>query len=508
MKTENIAPQWIKAVQRKHPPLFMSFLIEGQHQRYIKEFTGLDFEFRNVKKIGLDLLFDKNETGRLQGIMERKLDQEGVDFFDSYANRCYQQANRFLEVSEDLAKTRDIYSMNAAQLAESFSRYADEAVKMASFLLTLLVSQTVLEGRLLGLIEQKISHLSLAKKAPEYKQLLAVPARETPEVENMWDIVLLCSRVQEDQSLLEIFSGPPEQAKESIRSYPWLADEITSYIRKYDWIKPMYYRGDEMSTEDVIARLKNALQTNCSERLNSKAKKKLEEEQALEQAVSELQLSSSEKHLVSVIREYLHLRTYRLEVFFMANSKVKPILNSIAKSLGISYDDLLFMTHPEILSSLRDRSLLNEHTIWSRKSGFAVVMLDNEVAWYDGSSLEELLALEQKALETASSVKGITASPGRVKARARVVLSNDEVEKVQNGEILVTTMTTPSLMLAIERASGIITNEGGMLCHAAIVSRELGIPCIIGTDKATEVFSDGDLVDLDANNGIARKVEE
>jgi pyruvate,water dikinase len=74
------------------------------------------------------------------------------------------------------------------------------------------------------------------------------------------------------------------------------------------------------------------------------------------------------------------------------------------------------------------------------------------------------------------------------------------------GEILVTASTTPSLMLAVEKAAGIVTDEGGMLCHAAIVSREFDIPCVIGTDDATRRLRTGDTVDMSASEGRVKIV--
>ena len=68
-------------------------------------------------------------------------------------------------------------------------------------------------------------------------------------------------------------------------------------------------------------------------------------------------------------------------------------------------------------------------------------------------------------------------------------------------------MTQPSYLAAIKKSAAYITDEGGITCHAAIVSRELKIPCIIGTKYATQVFKDGDLVEVDADNGIVRKIK-
>ena len=85
--------------------------------------------------------------------------------------------------------------------------------------------------------------------------------------------------------------------------------------------------------------------------------------------------------------------------------------------------------------------------------------------------------------------------------RVRLILSDQDMLDMVPGEILVTTMTTPSLMLAVEKAAGIVTDEGGMLCHAAIVSRELNIPCIIGTKDATRRLQNGDTVVMAADAG-------
>ena len=77
---------------------------------------------------------------------------------------------------------------------------------------------------------------------------------------------------------------------------------------------------------------------------------------------------------------------------------------------------------------------------------------------------------------------------------------------LEEGDILIANSTTPNYIPIMAKASAFLTDEGGITSHAAIVSRELGIPCIIGTKVATKVFKDGDLVEVDANEGVVRKV--
>ena len=104
----------------------------------------------------------------------------------------------------------------------------------------------------------------------------------------------------------------------------------------------------------------------------------------------------------------------------------------------------------------------------------------------------------------------MVASKGR--ARGMVKLITDPIkqaDKVNFGDILVTTMTTPDFVPLMEKAGAILTNEGGMLCHAAIISREMGIPTIVGTRNATEVLKDGDLIEVLAEDeGKIIKINE
>ncbi len=99
-------------------------------------------------------------------------------------------------------------------------------------------------------------------------------------------------------------------------------------------------------------------------------------------------------------------------------------------------------------------------------------------------------------------VKGLGASPGTGSGRVKVIGSLEELSKVEQGDVLVTTMTNPDMVPAMKRASAIVTDEGGMTCHAAIISRELGIPCVVGTGNATKVLRDGMEVTVDGARGV------
>ena len=103
-------------------------------------------------------------------------------------------------------------------------------------------------------------------------------------------------------------------------------------------------------------------------------------------------------------------------------------------------------------------------------------------------------------------VKGLPASPGNAAGKAHVIINPEDIDEFKEGEILVTAMTAPDWVPAMKKAKAIVTDAGGMTCHASIVSRELGIPCIVGTKsrshEATTSIKDGQMITVDATNGI------
>lgn len=101
--------------------------------------------------------------------------------------------------------------------------------------------------------------------------------------------------------------------------------------------------------------------------------------------------------------------------------------------------------------------------------------------------------------------KGLAASPGIASAKAVIIPEAKNADKVNKGDIIVTKMTNPDWVAIMEKAKGIITEEGGKTCHASIVSRELGIPCVVGVKNAMKIIEEGEIVTVDGYNGLVYK---
>jgi phosphohistidine swiveling domain-containing protein len=180
-----------------------------------------------------------------------------------------------------------------------------------------------------------------------------------------------------------------------------------------------------------------------------------------------------------------------------------------AKILNISILDLGYLTLKEMISAL-NRGCADKELINNRKE--QGVLLKPSVKTHQinflpisGNYLKYIHQAETVGAQQA--VKGICAQPGRVQGRARIINSYHDLKKVENGEIFIASTTHPDYLIGMKKAAAFVTNEGGVISHAAIVSRELKIPCVVGTKIATKVFKDGDLVEVDAERGIVKKIK-
>ena len=184
------------------------------------------------------------------------------------------------------------------------------------------------------------------------------------------------------------------------------------------------------------------------------------------------------------------------------------ILEAVEKNRKIPKEHLNFLNYDEfeaLVAGTFDSQILKkryEEGVLITVAGTTYTEKIGKDARKDRDELDaEILKAESKEL------RGFVACTGKVTGKVRLVITRADFEKFKQGEILVTGMTRPEHVPLMKKAIAIITNEGGITCHAAIVSRELGVPCIIWTKVATKVLKDGDVVEVDAKKGVVKKVQ-
>lgn len=199
-------------------------------------------------------------------------------------------------------------------------------------------------------------------------------------------------------------------------------------------------------------------------------------------------------------------RSFMNSLIFIPNSYLDKLLILISNKIKANKDDLKWYSVEE----LSQQTIIDTETVEIRKKFYCMVSIESSIQ-YVYSETDEFLQFFVS--EDKKEIRGVVANKGIVRGKVKIIPPNyyadfsilkSLFEEMDKGDILVAETTSPELMTACSKAGAIITNQGGLLSHAAIVSRELNIPCIIGTGNATEILKDGYEVEVNANDGFVK----
>jgi phosphohistidine swiveling domain-containing protein len=209
-------------------------------------------------------------------------------------------------------------------------------------------------------------------------------------------------------------------------------------------------------------------------------------------------------------------REYLNKIFFGSESIYNRLLSILEKQYQIELGKLNGYSRDEVLALFDSKKVLPA-IINDRLRSYVMLARDEIFLKFEGKIAESIIG---KLIKPSDShigiIRGTCANTGKATGIATVMLFgyhdfdelHHKIAAMKQGEILIAETTSPEFMLACQKAGAIVTNQGGLLSHAAIVSRELGIPCVVGTGNATKAFKTGDLVEVDADNGIVKIIKK
>ena len=275
---------------------------------------------------------------------------------------------------------------------------------------------------------------------------------------------------------------------------------VERHWKTYAYLNNYYYAGHGYSFKDMLERLEEEMRKESS---------------AIDKEIEGLATSKvrvalftpEEKIMIRSMRRMAHAFQYADETLAYCIHNIRGAYTETARRLDISYEELVSMKLEEIGKSLKKRkSIVPRAELAERYRDHVFVAAGSKTYVFIGKEKDALKqAFSKDKVQKVSKLTGSVAYKGGVvRGAVRVVSHADEIDSFHEGEILVTAMTNPSFVPAMRKAAAIVTNDGGLLCHAAIVSPELKKPCIIGTKIATKVLKDGDVVEVDAKEGVVR----
>ncbi|MBU1203210.1 hypothetical protein KKH39_04190 [Patescibacteria group bacterium] len=273
-------------------------------------------------------------------------------------------------------------------------------------------------------------------------------------------------------------------------------------LEKYGWLKS-YYIGEGIYTIEELEKMSKELDRDKVEKIFAQFSRHKKE---FDNFISKLDDEEIKAKCI-LFHEYIFLRNDRVDSWKHSLFIISRFFEYLKdKFENISLKAVANLSYEEIEDILTKAKLPEAIDLAKREKNF--------LYYYDGSlnivtdkvQIEKIKQIVKKQINYIDQLQGISATRGVVKGKVKIVNSYKEISKIEKGDILVAQMTDPRYTPAMRLAAAIVTDEGGMLSHAAITSRELKVPCVVGTNYATKVLKDGDMVEVDANNGIIKKL--
>ena len=349
---------------------------------------------------------------------------------------------------------------------------------------------------------KELAKLGKEKEYTKYFSQLFLPTKKSFNMEMNNQLHFILKLIRQNSELDILFkSNNVEDVKVKIKDKLELMKLLNKFVSDFYWIKGTWGKCPDYSINELIKDLKEYVIKDDHFDFTSK--------EDLENNKEKIKKLKDELNLSEELRMYLDLTEF--VSYWQDDRKVKILKGAwivdkyayaLANKLNMKVENVKYLV-PEEFDNLNN---ISEDELSKRREASVYLFNDQDLCILSGSDFNKFeMELEKhKHDDDMKEFSGMCASIGKTIGRVHVCLTPDKIAEVQDGDILVTTMTRPEFLPAMKKSSAVITDEGGLTCHAAIVSRELKIPCVIGTKIATKVLKTVDLVEVNASHGLVK----
>ena len=276
-------------------------------------------------------------------------------------------------------------------------------------------------------------------------------------------------------------------------------DIISEHHFDYSWLTYDYDNG-EWSKNDIKSKFDEHVklsEDNINLRLNDLSLFVEKTRVAEEECIKKYGVDSNVVLLSKILKDSVLLMDIKKEQLTKIHHYTYNFFLKAANYLGVErnfFSYVIPFKFSNIIKSRDSKSLIeryNSSSIYISADGWKLIKTPQAIQKLTGEN-----NIKKR------TVKGLCAYPGKIEGSARIVRTIEDIKSFKSGEVLIATMTTVDFIEAMKKASAIVTDDGGVICHAAIISREMKKPCIVGSKIATNTFKNGDIVAIDADNGV------
>lgn len=342
--------------------------------------------------------------------------------------------------------------------------------------------------------------------SPKYLDTLLRPYVPADQRSRVLEVLLTPERLsfhqQAEKELLECVLSSRDQGT--------LRKKLRVHATAWYWLDNNYHTAKHLHVSDFVARVCLLKKKDAAEKLAAIRAYVPDLRKKKKALARQYHVPSAVMHKAAVLAEFIWWQDHRKGVAWRANGVISKISSHIARRYHVSADDLAYYSASEWLNVVEQNKRIPQNVLAQRKRYFVLKAHGRDSKIFYGQHARRLakplFSLHQQ--KHGNVIHGIVVSRGRgkIQGTVHVLASPRQANTMRNGDILVAAMTSPDYIHAMRKAAAVVTDTGGLMSHAAVVSRELGIPCIVGTKIATKVLHDGDMVEVDAEHGTIRKV--
>ena len=471
---------WHYLINRRESLLFCS--LADNSYRFFKSITGIPWRTTYILRFDEgDYFINYNDLKKLKSIFSN----EGIKKFYIFRSSLIYNINKLQEIMYDADK-KDYSKLSKMDLSKELNKYIKFFLYACSFLnpvpmLDRVISEKIV-GYFIGVSEEQKQKLL---------RILIYPLKDNEHIKEEKSFYKLC----------ELYKNKDKR----FNKY------LANHLKCFSWIGGRYLWENNWTEKDIKNRINIFFQQKRDPKkellhLNEIKNSRKNEENKLFKKLKVKNLAKFKKY-IAIAKDFAFLRTWRTDVIYRVFYESRVIFLEVAKRAGLKdINDIRFLTFSEVIKTAKYEKLaISAEELKTRKKNYVMLSDNKGCKILSGRDWKKKLQIIiNKNLPRGKEVKGNVAFSGRVKGLVKIVKIDDDLNKIKRGDIMVAVMTFPHFISAMEKASAFITDEGGILCHAAIVAREMKKPCIIGTKFATKVLKDGDLVEVDADKGIVK----
>jgi rifampicin phosphotransferase len=481
---ENLSEKkWHFLHTRFRTPFYTYLLWEGvtKHHNHSISFP---YEVQDVLYLDKDIAFTESAWEDLRTRVQAEL-QKNKKFLLELMDQSYAldgDVVRFVQACDKI----DFETVSLEEIIQFWNQYIDLSYRFCAVIILPLFIEADMEAVLKTAIREKF---------PESQADGAFHSLTTP--------IKMGVVAEEELKLLEL--AIRKSAGEDISS------ALLKHAQEFSWMKNNAFEGSYYTIEDYLLRVSEYAQQDPRGKLHSYQEKIANEKAVFKTYRDQFSDTKSILSLIDTLQESIYFRSWRTERFYRNAYYLQTFFKETANLLGCdAQGDLFYLTPDQIISHLSGKEHADRERIAMRKQSY-LMYGDARGVWVlsdSGTVRDAKNKIRIKAEVISDVIQGQVAFHGHVTGKVKIVLSASQLHEVAEGDILVTPSTTPDYVPTLKRVQAVITEEGGVLSHASVISRELHIPCIIGTKIATQVLHDGDLVEVDADNGVVRVIEK